>query len=151
VRLKVHFEFGICREICVPAEAEHELMIPATTTGVPAGITTALTGVPARAGAGSDAGLPSLASAEAKLSGEKPVLRLAARFPRGLAGADAFVEAPDGIYLPLPQRVGDDGKTLARFEIDLSGGADADELKGKLLTITLVSDAGATEAAWIVP
>ena len=39
----------------------------------------------------------------------------------------------------------------ARFEVDLSRGGNARELKGKTLTLTLVSDAGATEATWAVP
>jgi hypothetical protein len=38
---------------------------------------------------------------------------------------------------------------LVRFEVDLKGSAQ--DLKGKTLLLTLVSDAGATETAWTVP
>ena len=38
-----------------------------------------------------------------------------------------------------------------RFEVDLSRGGNARDLKAKTLTLTLVSDGGATEATWTVP
>ena len=74
-------------------------------------------------------------------------------------GADLFIEAPDGLYVPMAKRLPDAARRagggpdggLARFEVDLSRTGNAQELKGKTLTLTLVSDAGATETAWTVP
>ncbi len=39
---------------------------------------------------------------------------------------------------------------VVRFETDLSRDL-AQDLKGKTLTLTLVSEAGATEAQWVFP
>jgi hypothetical protein len=38
-----------------------------------------------------------------------------------------------------------------RFEADLSRTGNAQDLKGKTLTLTLVSSAGATETTWTLP
>ncbi len=35
----------------------------------------------------------------------RPRLSIEARFPQGGRGADVFVEAPDGLYVPLPKRL----------------------------------------------
>ena len=61
---------------------------------------------------------------------------LETEFPGGAEHADAFVEAPDGLYVPLPKKIADDGKGAVTFEIDLSKDADVAALKGKQLTAT---------------
>ena len=71
--------------------------------------------------------------------------------PEAVRGADVFVEAPEGLYVPLPKRLPDAADGTLRFEVDLSRGGNAHELRAKTLTLTLVSDAGATEATWSVP
>jgi hypothetical protein len=38
-----------------------------------------------------------------------------------------------------------------RFEVDLARTGNAQELRGKILRLTLVSAAGAAEASWTVP
>jgi len=85
------------------------------------------------------------------LDGERPHLVIEARFPPGSRGGDVFIEAPDSIYIPQPRRLSDGSGDTQRFEVDLSRGDNARELKGKTLTLTLVSDAGATEITWTVP
>ena len=89
-------------------------------------------------------GDPQLERVTASLDGEHPRLLIEARFPQGARGADVFVEAPDGLYVPQPKRLPDGAGATPRFEVDLSRGDNARELKGKTLTLTLVSDAGAT-------
>jgi DsbC/DsbD-like thiol-disulfide interchange protein len=68
----------------------------------------------------------------------------------GAKSADAFVEAPEGLYVPLPRKQGQDADGVVRFGVDLSADL-ARDLKGKTLTVTLVSEAGASEAQWTVP
>jgi DsbC/DsbD-like thiol-disulfide interchange protein len=97
------------------------------------------------------AGDPELTGVAAILDGARPHVSIAARFPGGDRGADAFVEAPEGLYVPLPKRLADTADGTLRFEIDLSRSDTARDLKGKTLTLTLVSAAGATEAVWTVP
>jgi DsbC/DsbD-like thiol-disulfide interchange protein len=59
-------------------------------------------------------------------------------------GADAFVTAKDGTYIPLPKRSADEaGKAV--FEVSLTDGVDIKDLKGKPLTVTMVDDKGQSE------
>jgi DsbC/DsbD-like thiol-disulfide interchange protein len=153
VELTLALEFGVCREICIPAEAKFSLaLLPAGLSGSPSPtVLAALQRVP-RQSASRRAGDPQLKGATASLEGAAPHLTIEAHFPRGSDSADLFIEAPDGLYVPLPKRAeaeASDG--LVRFEVDLARGGNAGELKGKILTLTLVSSAGATEATWTVP
>jgi DsbC/DsbD-like thiol-disulfide interchange protein len=152
VELKLAIEFGVCRDICVPAEAKFSLVLaPAEMAGEPlAAVRAALERVPRRA-AGRRASDPELGRVTATLDGAAPRLAIEARFARGSEGADLFIEAPDGIYVPLPKRLPDAADGTARFEVDLARGGNAKELKGKVLTLTLVSSAGASETTWTVP
>jgi len=153
VELKLGLEFGVCREICIPAEAKIALSLaPAGLNGTPvAPIAAALAAVP-RPAAGRRAGDPEIERVAATLDGPAPRLQIEARFPGGDTGADLFVEAPDGLYVPMPQRVaGSSAGGTVRFEVGLARGGNAGDFKGKTLTLTLVSDAGATETTWAIP
>lgn len=150
VVMTVQIEYGICREICVPAEARMTLTIPAAlSTPLPAPLRNALAQVPARADQIRPTD-PKLATASAQLTGEKPRLSFQIVYPGGAKGADLFVEAPDGIYLPLPRKTAETGTTLD-FEVDLTSGLEAKDLAGKTLLLTAVSDAGRSELTWAVP
>jgi DsbC/DsbD-like thiol-disulfide interchange protein len=146
VELRLALEYGICREICVPAEAKLALTVPPLARAAPEpALVAALAKVPRKAEQRRP-GDPRLASLEAELTGEKPRLTLTAEFPGGTAGADVYVEAPDGIYVPMARRIEGGSGAALRFEIDLKDGVDPKDLAGKLVTITMVSDAGASEA-----
>lgn len=152
VRLELRLDMGICREICIPAEAALALTLqPAELEGAAAPAALSALGRVPRPQASRRAGDPELASVTAKLDGERPRLLIEARFAPGDRGADAFLEAPDGLYVPMPQRVADGADGTLRFEVDLSRGDSARELAGKTLRVTLVGDAGATEATWKLP
>ena len=84
------------------------------------------------------------------MEGPAPKITVEARFPGGGMGADAFLEAPDGLYLPLPERVGDlDSEGRAVFEAALGADVDLATLKGKPVTVTLVSETGASFATFV--
>ncbi|MFZ0850636.1 MAG: protein-disulfide reductase DsbD domain-containing protein [Hyphomicrobiaceae bacterium] len=152
VELRLALEFAVCREICIPAQASMHLTLPpALLKGAPTPLVAAAQArvprsPPARRG--SD---PVLLGVTAKLEGPDPVLQIEAKFPAGSAGADLFVEAPDGIFLPMAQKLPGESDATVRFMVDLSRSGVAPELKGKELTLTLVSDAGASEVAWTLP
>jgi DsbC/DsbD-like thiol-disulfide interchange protein len=151
VELKLAIEFGICRDICVPAEANLSLTLPPAAKSAPSpALSAALQSVP-RPATARRTGDPQLEGVTAVLDGAEPGLTIAARFPGGTAGADLFIEAPDSIYVPMPKRLADTADGRVRFAVDLSRGGNAQDLKGKLLTLTLVSQAGATEATWQLP
>ena len=150
VVLKLALEFGVCREICIPATANFDLSIPAAPAGAPAPqIAAALERVP-RPQQSRRKDDPELKRVAVSRDGPSPKLTIEASFAGDATGADVFIEAPEGLYVPMPKRVATDAAGVVRFETDL--GRDlAQDLKGKTLTFTLVSDAGATEAQWIFP
>lgn len=140
IALRLKLEYGICREICIPAETQLSLDLPAGGAGpAPAGITAALARVPG------EAKLPALRKAEAMLSGDKPKIIIEAEYVPGETHADVFVEGPDGVYVPMAQVVGQTGN-VHRFEIDVANGGDPADIKGKTLTVTLTGDSGQAEA-----
>jgi DsbC/DsbD-like thiol-disulfide interchange protein len=153
VDLALMLNIGICREICIPAEAKLTITLrPAQLEGdAPSALLAAVQRVPRPQGSGL-AGDPKLERVSARLDGERPHLAIEARFPQGSgSAADVFVEAPDGLYVPQPKRLADTAGGTLRFEVDLSRAGDARELAGKTLTLTLVGETGATEATWMVP
>lgn len=140
IRLK--FEYGICREICIPAEASLALDVPAAGAG---SLPEALKQMLARVPGGAATALPALRKSEVVLAGGKPHIIVEAEFAADETHADAFVEAPDGIYVPMTKMMMATG-AVRRFEIDLTAGADPADLKGKFLTVTLVGDKGQSAA-----
>jgi DsbC/DsbD-like thiol-disulfide interchange protein len=149
VMINLALEYGVCREICVPAEAKLQLAVPAGDSAMPTALIAALDIVPRKA---SDRrpNDPTLKAMRATLTGDKPKLEFDVAFAGSGAGGDVFVEAPDGIYLNLPRRVGAGTGALQTFEIDLATGVEAGDLKGKMLLVTMVSAAGQSEATWKV-
>jgi DsbC/DsbD-like thiol-disulfide interchange protein len=147
VGLAVVLEYGICRDICVPAEAKIALQLdPASVGAAGPSLIAALEQTP-RSAAERRPSDPQLISIVPKLSGDKPHLLITAKFAAGATGVDAFAEASDGIYLPLPARKGAAKGDQHQFIVDLSQGIEASELKGKQVTVTLVSDKGHSEAS----
>jgi DsbC/DsbD-like thiol-disulfide interchange protein len=149
VVLKLALEFGVCREICIPATANLDLSIPVATMGAPAPeIAAAIERVP-RPQQSRRKSDPDLRGVSVSRDGSSPKLTIEAAFSDDAGTADVFIEAPEGLYVPMAKRVAADAGVV-RFETDL--GADlAQDLKGKTLTLTLVSQAGATEAQWTLP
>lgn len=144
VRLRLKLEYGICREICVPAEVALSLEVPAGAKApVPEALAGALSRVPRDPAKGKD--LPRVKGTTVALAGDKPRVTFEATFPGDAGHADAFAEGPGGVYIPLPRRTSASGNTVS-FEIDLAG-IDLADIKGKALTLTLTSDAGASEVS----
>lgn len=134
VELKVRIEYGICREICIPAEAAHAIALPAAGRPLPAPLAAALARVPAtRAGAD----LPDVVARQDKAA----AIEIEIGFPKGATGADLFVEAPEGHYVPLPRRLSAPAPGRVRYAIALGSENEAAALKGKALMLTIVSDA----------
>ncbi|MGD9784383.1 MAG: protein-disulfide reductase DsbD domain-containing protein [Hyphomicrobiaceae bacterium] len=145
VRLKLGFTFGVCREICVPSEAQIEVPVPQTSLPPPEPIAAALSLVP-RSVEG-DGKRPVLARVVSDLAGASPKIELHVSYPMGVEGADVFVHEPGGEYVPQPVRVRQDGN-LVVFAIDLTMGADLAALKDKPVVATIVSNSARAEAAF---
>ncbi len=148
IDLRVSLDYGVCKEICIPAEAALALTIaPGEAGDAPPELARALSRVPAPEGARRP-GDPVLKHVRSELDGAKPRLVLEAEFPAGGEHADIFIEAPAGLYVPLPKKIAGDGTNNITFEVDLSDGIDVQDLKDKKLTATLVSDGGQSETTF---
>ena len=137
ILLRVKAAYGVCKELCIPAEAEFTLEIPPGAAPSDA-IARAIALTPryvARAGVD-----PVLKS----WTFEKPRLTLEVADPAGADFGDAFVEAPDSLYVPLPKLIERKGG-VSLYEVDLSDGADIAALSGKALTVTLIGAKGQSE------
>jgi len=147
VVLDLQMELGICRDICIPGEVQLSLTIPPSGLSGASPVKAWLERVP-RPQPLRGAGDPELKGVTAVLEGPSPRLLVEVAFPGGAKDADVFIEAPDGVYVPMTKRLPDGPGGVARFEADLSR-IDAHDLKGKRLVLTLIGDGGAaTEATW---
>ena len=148
ILLKVSAEFGICREVCIPVQPVLSLLVPpdAATSAPGERLAEAVARVPATDAAGP--GAPRLQRIAATLSGDKPRVLIDAVFPGEAESGDIFLEAPDGIWIPLPQPAGQAESGARRFVVDLTDGADLADLKGRAIRMTLVGSAGQLEATF---
>lgn len=144
--VRVELAFGICREICIPVETKVSLDIPPNAALASDKIADAMSKVPTRKIA-KDAARGPVAVSAIELSGGTAAPKLSVK----TAGVETLlVEAPDGLFVPIPQRVSGDEKS-GRFEIDLAKSQDLPDLKGKILTITAIGKSGAVETVWTMP
>lgn len=148
VQLALKLEYGICKDICVPVEVLLRLDLPANmATELPARLSAAIDQVP-RTATAHRAKDPTVVRSAVHLVGDKPRLEVEVEYAGGGAGADAFIEAPDGIYVPQPKPKGSGQGARRLFEVDLTTGVDPQDLRGKQLTLTLVSAAGQSQVPW---
>lgn len=146
--LKVAAEFGICREVCIPVQPSLSLVVPPqTASAVPGNRLQEAVGRVPKLSSG-EKGAPRVEQIKTMLSGEKPKVEIDAVFPGDPDRGDVFLEAPDGIWIPLPQPVGKAGNGARRFVVDLTDGADLSDLKGRSIRVTLVGSAGQSETTF---
>jgi len=144
VTLSGLIQFGICKDICVPTEATLTLAIPPDAPGdLAAAEADSLARVPRGPGLTQPSD-PRLTSAPTGLAPGSSTLTLTADFPGGSDGADAFLDVPDGLYLPPLTKTAENG-TLVTFEAKLDDGVDRAALSGKSIGAVLVSKSGASE------
>jgi DsbC/DsbD-like thiol-disulfide interchange protein len=143
IDLRVAFDYGVCKDICIPAQAELALTVPPDADASEE-LMNAMARVPAPPDARRESD-PLVTGVVTELTGDKPRIVLRAEVPAGGDHVDAFVDAPDGLYVPLPKKTADDGKGAVTFEVDLSKDVDIAALKGKKLSATIVSDKGQSE------
>ncbi|HLL29216.1 MAG TPA: protein-disulfide reductase DsbD domain-containing protein [Xanthobacteraceae bacterium] len=117
VKLKLKLDFAVCEKLCVPADAELTLEIPATAIAPLERLDRAGQSLPRRAALGENvAGL-----AVTKVSIERGTTpRAIVEVAAGGEALDLFAEGPDDRWaLPLPDRIeSKDGKARFAFAID---------------------------------
>ena len=151
IDLKLALEFGICKDICIPVEVALVARRAEGCAHFRAGLAHGRGAVPHPAHRRRrETERPGAQVLQGHAGGRQAALAFDVAFPGGAAGADLFVEAPDGLWVPLARKAGESGGSV-RFEIDLTDGADIEALKGKTLAVTLVSDAGQSETSVQLP
>jgi DsbC/DsbD-like thiol-disulfide interchange protein len=148
--LKLKMEYAVCADICIPAEADLQLKVGKAgffSSSYASLLAHYLDQVPEKKAPGSNTGL-GISHAVSQLTGKSPHLTIDARFPGGVKGADLFIEGPEGFYLAPAEPVGKPGEGKVRFKVDLTKGDDPKDLKGKSVTLTLVSKAAQAETTW---
>jgi DsbC/DsbD-like thiol-disulfide interchange protein len=145
VELKLAFDYGLCKDLCIPNEAELNLTIG---IGIGKGdarlIETFLARVPQT---GAPDRLPEIAASELKSDGKKFELIVDASFAPSATGTDLFIDGGDSL-IPVPKPLGPPADGKQRFMVTFTTPAEAAAIKGKSLKLTLVSDQGSTEASW---
>jgi DsbC/DsbD-like thiol-disulfide interchange protein len=140
IEIHVKVTYGVCKDICIPAETDLQLNVPADA-GPSETLADVLEHVPRRApGNATD---PKLASWKLETVGGKPelVLQVTSQSPDDV---DLIAEGPGGTYVPLPKRT-DASNGNVGFEIDLTDGVDIKDLLGKPLVLTMIDGRGQSE------
>ncbi len=150
VVVSVRMDYAVCEKLCVPAQANLLLEIPANlSVGYSLGLQQGLEQIPANRGA-DDARIASLKIAA---NGEESWFEVTALYPGEPAGIDLFVEGPETWYLPAPTQISrtiEGQDTLVGFRVDLNGLPEDVRLDGARLLFTIVADNRSVEQQWVV-
>lgn len=140
VTLTLDFEFAICKDICAPANVQLALEMEMGDDGEAADVALVksyLDEVPRKASDG--AGGPAITAMTVELAEPEPHITVDAKYPSDSEWNDLFIEGPSAVFIPLPERVSSLPDGGVRYRVDLRKGGDPLELKGQILTITLIS------------
>jgi DsbC/DsbD-like thiol-disulfide interchange protein len=102
VRLELALEYGVCKEICIPARAEIALDLTHDVLGEGL-VRLALARVPTPQPLGAGGALAILAAEPLPASGDKPRIAVTVRSPEG-PGPMLFAEGPDAWFVSTPPR-----------------------------------------------
>lgn len=151
VQLKLKAAYGVCKEICVPAEAELELTI-APDVGPANDIALALARVP-RTPAVPETD-PIVENWRIESRDGKPILIFETADPaipdESVKAVDAVADSASSVYLPLPKKIADK-QHRATFEVNLTDGASIKELNGLAVRIVVIGGKGQSETAIKLP
>ncbi len=148
VVISVRMDYAVCEKLCVPAQAELSLEIPANlSVGYSQWLQQSLDQVPEIRGAG-DARIEELRVAS---ENEDSWLEITARYPGQPTSLDLFIEGPASWYLPAPMKtsLASEGQdTLVEYRVDLGGVPKNARLEGAQLLFTIIADSRAVEQQW---
>ena len=146
--------FGVCREICIPAEAAFKVTLaPEMFRRTPPELATALTKLPVTSGtpgANTSAATPELVSVATKRDGSLKLV-LDVRFAPESTGHDLFAETGNGRSLGMSRQIPSPQTATKRFTVRLDDETKAEAAVRHGLIITMVSNAGAAERRIAMP
>jgi len=150
VRLRLHVGYGVCADICIPAEAELELEIPPSAGGhFREDIAAALERVPKRQARGVYCPHRVITVKRRAVNG-RPALLVKTAFDERAAGLVLLAEGPGGFELPVPERQPRSSRGRAHYILDFQAAQTVEALKGQILILTTVADQGSCETDWRV-
>jgi DsbC/DsbD-like thiol-disulfide interchange protein len=142
--LRLKLGYAICKNLCVPAEANLELTLSGNGAEEPA-LEQGELHVPRHVALGASGGL-SIRSIHREGSGDHGRIVIEVKAPEG-APVDLFVEGPTPDWsLPLPEQSDATGDTR-HFALDIDGVPPGAHVEGVMLTFTAVSGSDAIEVA----
>ncbi len=147
VALKLTIDYGVCKDICVPAQADLTLDIaPKQAVPMPGNLSDVMRDLPSARGK-ERAGDPVVRAVTVELGATPPSLTLDVEMPDGAAAdaIDAFLVTDEGGFMPLPSRADGPKKGMVRLIVDLSKDVDLKELRGKTVFATVTAPSGASE------
>jgi DsbC/DsbD-like thiol-disulfide interchange protein len=147
IELKLALSYGLCKSLCVPNDVSLGLELPPDASlhpGDAALLEASLARVPKAAAPGV---LPRVETVTADLTGPEPKLLVDALFPANAKGTDLFIDAGE-TFVPVSKPLGPPDAGKQRFAVSFASSKEAAAIKGKPLTLVLVSDEGSRETIW---
>mgnify|MGYP002713071418 FL=1 len=151
--VKLRFDYAVCAELCVPAQADLTLLLgPGTSSDIPSDLVSSfLARVPQPA---STTMLPRLERLAKDGSGRQGRLTVDVMYAADAVDTDLFVEGPANWFLPLPRetsRAIDGAMQRVSYEISLADLPPTAQPDGQELTLTIVSGGAAVEQTAVIP
>ncbi|MFT7575587.1 MAG: DsbC/DsbD-like thiol-disulfide interchange protein [Alphaproteobacteria bacterium] len=144
VDLKVFF--GVCREICIPAQAAFKVALnPNSFMQSPPQLIKALQRVPAVAGHTTKHSPVLKSVTRSNVGSGRRGLMFDVHFPGGTAGADLFAESGDLLPLAMTKMVAKPSPDTIRYKVVVDDDGQWRELGKTGLLLTIVSNAAASE------
>lgn len=166
VILKLKVDYGVCKDVCIPASSQFEFQLAAGASQNNSNsssvhnsegllqqnlLTKFYNQVPEKISWQSQERLtqkPTVRKISVQKEGSKPHIMIEAQFAPGEADPALFIEASDGFYLPIATRQKVEADGTVHFKVDLTHADPVKDLHGKYITCTLVSSQGAREIKW---
>ncbi|MSP43997.1 MAG: hypothetical protein EXR08_11680 [Alphaproteobacteria bacterium] len=145
VRVEVRVEYAVCMDICVPEQAERNLLLPpgpARATSEKSALQAALSRVPAPEG---EAAFARIRNAFLELEGAQLNLRVDASSIHGFGRPDMFADGPVNLNFGRPQILYGENNHQAAFNLPVIRLDPGQSVVGQIVTLTLVDGEFAVE------
>ena len=153
VKLRLKIAYGVCRDMCVPSQAEHE-MILRPTSGTPkidaehAALIDAFTG--RSPSADPQATGMEIREVRATVENGKAVLTVRVRGLGGEGRTLLLIEGPDFVRVTEVNHQVSEETHIAVLKLTVGSTSQFRALKGKRIRITLIDNGRALEQVWVV-
>lgn len=149
IELDLSVYYGVCEDICIPAQADLKLMVPPgarAAISIQRDLMKAISKVP-----GPTSKSVQISETKAVLTGPEPHLLVTTQAAAADAIASLFVATRDGEFLPIPKRIAHEADGRTMFKIDLKHLEDPMALASKTVDLTATIDKGqGVSRAWTI-